>query len=148
MTDSKIPPGYRKNKFGYLTKFAETPDPVGKASKVAFKRPLSAHQRVLQAIRTHEAIKAMNEAPGDDSFDGPDVEGMTPHQLMIDPVSGEEMTAGEHVMLQHERGVARAEIQKTAKDHAERLQREAASKKQKKLAIKPADESDDESDET
>lgn len=135
----EIPKGYRLNKYGYLVKAVEFPDPVPKASKVAFKRPLSAHQRVLQALRTHEQMKALDALPGDDTFDGPDIENMTPHQLMTDPVSGEEMTAGEYVMLQHERAEASRDVAKAV-----------ARKKQKKLAAPvvppttpPADESGD-----
>lgn len=110
MTDAKIPPGHRLNKLGHLVKTHETLDPVPKASSVKFKRPLSAHERVLQALRTHDRLKALDALPGDESLDSPDVESMTPHQLMTDPTTGAEMTAGEYVMLQTERAQASKDI--------------------------------------
>lgn len=115
MSDIKIPPGFRLNKLGCLVKSHENLDPVPKASKVAFKRPLSATERVKHAIRQHEASKALNALPGDDTFDEPDVESMTPHQLMEDPATGEELTAGEYVMLQHERALAKKDIAEVAR---------------------------------
>jgi hypothetical protein len=61
---------------------------------------------------------------------------------MIDPISGQEMTAAEHVMLQQEREIAHPQVQ------AEYIRRQRQSagdkKKQKKLPAPPADESDDE----
>lgn len=143
MSDVKIPPGYRKNKYGYLVKYTEILDPVPKASRVAFKRPLSAHQRVMQALKQHQAIEAANAAPGDDSFDAPDLEGMTPHQLMTDPISGKEMTAGEHVMLQAERVEASKTVKQLKAKQAELSRRALAAKKEKKVASPPPEPEDD-----
>jgi len=123
----------------YLHPF-DPSDPVPMQSSVVFKRPLSAHERVLRAIKTHSALERMNAAPGDESFDDPEVEGMTPHQLMHDPISGEEMTAGEYVMLQHERDQARADV-------AQSLSRREKKKNQKKLEAPAAPKSEEENSE-
>lgn len=130
-----------KNKFGYPVNKYETVDPVPMVSKVAFKKPLSAQQRVLNAIRQHDAIRANNALPGDDTFDGPDLENMTPHQLMTDPKTGEEMTAGEYVMLEHERKIASDDVQASIRSASER-------KKQKKLQAPPEPKSKPEPSET
>lgn len=111
----EIPAGFRLNKLGVLVKSHEVLDPTPKASRVNFKRPLSAAERVKMAIRAHEQTRALDALPGDDTFDGPDIEAMTPHQLMNDPDTGEEMTAGEYVMLQHERANAARDVQKAIK---------------------------------
>lgn len=111
-TDEKgdLLPQYELNKFGYPIKVRELYDPVPMKSKVAFKRPLSAHERVIRAIKQHEQIMKMKNAPGDTDFDGPDYDSMTPHQLMEDPVTGKEMTAGEHHMLALERQQAAKDV--------------------------------------
>lgn len=119
----------------------ELTDPVPMKSRVAFKRPLSAHERVQRALRTHEQLRRLEAEPGDESFDDPPYEDLTPHQLIVDPVSGEEMTAGEHVMLQEERAKARIDVE------AER-QRQFAAKNSKKIkkGASHQDEEDDKSD--
>lgn len=105
----------------------EVTDPVPMKSRVAFKKPLSAHERVLRALRHHQAISRLESEPGDDSFDDPPYEDLTPHQLIVDPDTGQEMTAGEHVMLQSERAQARHDVQ-----HAYEARRRAAARKPKK----------------
>lgn len=143
--------GYRLNSLGVLVKFAEVADPVPVASKVAFKRPLSANERVMRAIRQRDLINAMNAAPGDTDFDAPDFESMTPHQLMEDPDTGKEMTAGEYVMLRHEREQAKTDVaaelarKKKLKDEAFAAAK-AELKKNKKGAGAPI-ESEENSDE-
>lgn len=96
------------NKFGYEITNEETIDPTPVVSRVVFKRPMSAAEKVRNAIRQHEALKALDALPGDESFDSHDFEAMSPHQLMTDEQTGQEMTAGEYVMLQRERELARA----------------------------------------
>lgn len=111
--DGNLKPGYQLNPLGIPVRRYEMVDPVPKRSRVAFKKPLSAAERVLRAIKQRELLLAMDRSqPEDDSFDGPDYEQMSPHQLMVDEESGQEMTAGEHVMLQEERRQARLDIEK------------------------------------
>lgn len=139
-TDGKgdLLPQYELNKFGYPIKVKELYDPTPMKSKVAFKRPLSAHERVIRAIKQHEQIMKMNNAPGDTDFDGPDYDSMTPHQLMEDPVTGKEMTAGEHHMLSQERQQAAHDVRAYRAAHAEREARKAA-KAAKKASKRSAD---------
>jgi len=126
--------GYELNRYGYPVRRKETLDPVPKASSVQFKRPLSAHERVLQAIRNHEQDKALDALPGDDTFDTDPIEDKTPHQLMTDPQTGEEMTAGEYVMLQHTRAEAEKDVQ-SAREQA--LMRKTRKKLPKKAEEEP-----------
>lgn len=115
----------------------EVNDPTPLVSRVAFKKPLSAHERVLRAIRHHEVLTRMNELPGDDTFDSPPYEDMAPHQLMVDEQTGQEMTAGEHVMLQEERRQAAQDVRQTvAKTQSEEIRRERQSSKDKKASKK------------
>jgi len=108
---------------------SEKNDPRPLTSKVAFKRPLSAHERILRALKHRDALNRLNAVPGDDTFDT-DLDPVdTPHQLVIDERSGREMTAGERVMLQQERVQA-------AKDVQTRLARERELATLKKLAGK------------
>lgn len=107
----------------------EKTDPTKLVSRVAFKRPLSAHERVLRALKTHDILKKLEAEPGDESFDDPPYEELTPHQLIQDPDTGEEMTAGEHVMLQHERAQARYDVQK-ATERALHLKAKQKARKQ------------------
>lgn len=111
----------------------EKTDPVPLKSRVAFKRPLSAHERVLRALKQHDILKRLDSGPGDDSFDTPIEDIASPHQLMTDPVSGEEMTAGEYVMLQHERAGAAKDIEQLAQ---KRVQRKLPGKAGKPKAAK------------
>lgn len=127
----EIPEGFAVNKFGYLVKKREILDPVPKASSVKFKRPLSAHERVLQAIKVNREMEALDALPGDDTFDTEPIEDKTPHQLMVDPQTGEEMTAGEYVMLQHERAQAREDVAAAA--HAARNKPKRFPKKKAKV---------------
>lgn len=122
----KLKPGYELNPLGYPIRAKEFNDPVPMKSKVAFKRPLSAHERVLRAIRTHEKLRQMNAQPGDTDFDGPDLDKMTPHQLMEDPISGKEMTAGEYHMLTVERAQASKDVKAYKERQAKRKADEAA----------------------
>jgi len=114
----------------------EITDPVPRKSRVAFKRPLSAQERVLRAIRNHEMLKELDSQPGDDTFDTPIENLSTPHQLMVDPISGEEMTAGEHVMLQQERKQARIDVEAKFIADREKEDREAAKKASRRTAAK------------
>jgi len=111
-------------------------DPVPKKSSVAFRKPLSAHERVMRAIRTHEIIKRQDSEPGDESFDTPIDKMDTPHQLVSDPETGKEMTAGEYVMLQHERSQARQDVESVRQKREAAAFARAARKK-----IKKADDS-------
>lgn len=123
-----LKPEYQLNKFGYPIKVKELYDPVPMKSKVAFKRPLSAHERVIRAIKTHERLMKLNNTPGDTDFDGPDLEKMTPYQLMEDPISGKEMTAGEYHMLSVERQQAAHDVQAYKARKAQREAEKAAQK--------------------
>jgi len=148
-------PQFKLNKFGYPIKVKELYDPVPMKSKVAFKRPLSAHERVMRAIKTHERLMKMANAPGDTDFDAPDIENMAMHQLMTDPVSGKEMTAGEYHMLSVERQQAAQDVQAYKARKAKREADNAAliaAKARKKASgstlpeAKPDEDADDASD--
>lgn len=158
--DGKLKPEYELNKFGFPIKVKELYDPVPKKSKVAFKRPLSAHERVMKAVKTREMILRLHSQPGDTGFDGPDYDKLTPHQLMYDehgqevrdPETGEQLTAGEYHVLSTEREQARKEVAalKARKEQAQ-LRKAAlkASKAQKKASdstLSDADTSEDAGD--
>jgi len=144
--------GYFNRLKDVVFKDKEENDPTPLISKVAFKKPLSAHQRILRAIRTHEALKALDAADGDASFDLDPSEGLTPYQIMHDengveiknPATGHAMTAAEHVMLQEERELSKREVRTQLKREADLHIQKA----KKKAAKPPKKESqNDESDE-
>jgi len=125
MKKNKVVPVYKSR--------IEQNSPVRLKSSVAFKPPLSAAARVLRAIKTHDALKRLESLPGDETFDGPNYDELTPHQLVKDPVSGNEMTAGELHMLELERAQAFKDIEAAQQRNASRKQKAA----QKKLAAPP-----------
>lgn len=140
MSDENMP-GYKLNKLGFPIKNEETLSSQKLVSRVAFKKPLSTAQRVAMAIRDHEYLKALDSRPGDDTFDGPDYESKTPHQLMTDPISGEELTAGEYLMLQEERAQAEKDV-KSAYEQREAKKRAVKKSAAKSEALNEGDETE------
>lgn len=138
MSDEKIV----KNKFGYPVRQAERVSSVKVQSRVAFKRPLSAAERVARAIKDHEYLKSLDSRPGDDTFDSPDIQDKAIHQLVTDPVTGEELTAGEYVMLQSEREQAHSDVLKDREARKAQLEREIQARRSKKRR-KDVDDSED-----
>lgn len=131
----------------------EKTDPVPMMAPTAFKRPLSAHERVMRALRQQSQLQKLESEPGDDSFDEPPYENLTPYQLMEDPESGQEITAGEYVMLQHERAQARIDVEKAQQKRAAKKAALAAKKAliapgKGKRAAKGEDEDSTESSES
>lgn len=149
----------KKSKFKNPT---EVNDPTPMKSRVAFKRPLSAHERVLRALKARDAIERYNASPVDDTHDSHITEELTPHQIIYDPNTGEPvrhpdtgemMTAGEHVMLQHERAEAKKQIaeslrQKSARKQAELLKKLSGKGAGKAKAAKGEDDDSTSSDES
>jgi len=133
-----------KNKFGYPIFRSEKPSSTKMQSRVAFKRPLSAAERVARAIKDHEYLRSLDSRPGDDTFDSPDITDKAIHQLMTDPISGEEVTAGEYVMLQNER----AQADKLVMDHVqkEKAKIEQSFRRKKLVSKKDEDDSADDAD--
>jgi len=117
-------------------------DPVPMKSPVAFKRPLSAAERVRLALKTHDYLRSLDALPGDDNLDGPPIEEMAPHQLTVDPETGEEMTAAAYVMLQEERSLVHEGLTKAASKYNE-ARRYVPKRKKKKVSKPPSDESDE-----
>lgn len=143
--------GYLRNKLGFPYKAKELYDPVPLKSKVAFRRPLSASERVARAIKQHEHLRRLQALPGDQGFDEPELDTASPHQLMTDPISGQEMTSGEYVMLQNERQEARQDVQKLRafKEEQKFLKKQRRGKKFEKTDFEEESldsDTDDESD--
>jgi len=115
----------------------EITDPVPMKTSVRFKRPLSAHERVNRAIKMFARQQQLDAQPGDDTFDAPPHEGLAAHQLMIDPESGQEITAAEYTMLQEERQIAHEQLQKAKEDFIAANPERYAPKKPKKGAKAP-----------
>lgn len=120
----------------------ELTDPTPMVSRTKFTRPLSAHERVLRAFKQHDALKSLEAAPGDDTFDGPDYEGQTPHQLTEDPVTGQEMTAGELHMLETERAIAAKEVQEAKRKAVARARTKPVKDVTPKVTTEEPEESD------
>lgn len=113
-------------------------DPVPLKSPVAFKRPLSAAERVRLALKTHDYLRSLDALPGDDSLDGPPIENMAPHQLTTDPETGEEMTAAAYVMLQEERSRVHEGLSHAASKFNEARRYVPRTKKKKKVPKAPS----------
>lgn len=142
--EKNLPPGWVINRYGVPVKKLDTSSPVPMAARVGFKRPLSAHERVMRAIKQYDAYKRREEEPGDDTFDSPAYDELTPHQLITDPDTGEEMTAGEHIMLQKERSDAKKQVREYV---AEKTRRESRKRIAPKKAAKAADVEDEKAEE-
>lgn len=130
-------------------KIAEKLDPTPLKARVHFKRPLTAHEKIQRALRTQKLLDRMDSQPGDESFDTPIEAFETPHQL-VPGDDGEltDMTAGEHVMLQHERELAHAEVLEAVERKRNEKLAKAARRAKKHILAKKTDESvGEESDE-
>lgn len=110
----------QKARFDHIT---EDYKPTGQSKIVRASKPLSVHERLLRAIRQQDVIKRLASLPGDEDFDSPDMP-VTPHQLVNDPDTGQELTAGELVMLQRERFEASAAV-KNELERRRRISEEA-----------------------
>lgn len=128
----------------------EKTDPTPAGVPVNFKRPLTLQEQMLRAIRSEDFRRAMQargfETPEEaDDFDIPDdpADPSTPHEMHFEPDLGREITNAERMVLNEQRKVFDAELEKARK--AAPPPRQEPKPKQPKGAAKepPPDDSEE-----
>lgn len=119
-----------------FSKRKEVVDPQPHSQRVGFSKPLSLEQRVQQAVRAEMLNREFSlnqkfDPAGFDDFERPEFE--SPHELTMDPESGEEITKAQLSSRQQ----ARAEFDDYVAEVKKKKAAEAAKEVKSQQLLRP-----------